>query len=214
MKIAIDINGVIRDVFTKASYIYEKYYMDENSDTNSSEYDDKSGEWVKQDNESVFNYRLNLPINSLKLIEHYTFPTEQDLYDFFYIDFPMQIFGHASSAENITFNVLNEIYTKFRDECEITLISDEMGKSKPATLFFLSKYGCLIENISFYSNITIDKVINNFDVILTANPNVIENFKKNKKIIKYKTTYNAYIDSETTIEHLSEFESILNKIVK
>jgi len=40
MNVAIDINGVIRDVFTKASYLYEKFYIDENEYSKSSEYNE------------------------------------------------------------------------------------------------------------------------------------------------------------------------------
>jgi len=214
MKIAIDINGAIRDVFTKASFIYEKYYIDENPNSVLSEYDEKSGEWKQKDEDEIFDYKLNLPVESLNLIEHYTFPNEQDLYDFFYVDFPMQIFGHASSTENTTFKDLNDIYVNFRDKCDITLISDEMGKSKPATLFFLSKYGSLIENINFYSNVTIEKVMDGFDIILTSNPNVIEKYGKTKKVIKYITSYNENIQSEISIEKLSDFELILDKLIK
>jgi len=126
----------------------------------------------------------------------------------------MQIFGHASSTENTTFKDLNDIYVNFRDKCDITLISDEMGKSKPATLFFLSKYGSLIENINFYSNVTIEKVMDGFDIILTSNPNVIEKYDKTKKVIKYITSYNENIQSEISIEKLSDFESILDKLIK
>jgi hypothetical protein len=54
-----------------------------------------------------------------------------------------------------------------------TIISDEIGKSKPATLFFLSKYGCLIENIKFYSKVTIEDVYDKFDVIITSNPDLL-----------------------------------------
>jgi len=125
----------------------------------------------------------------------------------------MQIFGHSSSTENTTFNDLNNLYLNFRDKLDITLISDEMGKSKPATLFFLSKYGCLIENITFYSNFTVDNVIDRFDIILTANPNIIEK-QKNKNVIKYNTSYNENFKSSNSINNLSEFELLLNKLVK
>ena len=213
MNIAIDINGVVRDVFTKAAYLYEKFYIEESEYNKSSEYNEETGEWSEVGVDKDFKYELDLPIKSLNLIEHFKFPNEQDLYDFFYVDFPMQIFGHSSSIENNTFNDLNNLYLNFRDKFDITLISDEMGKSKPATLFFLSKYGCLIENITFYSNITLDNVIDRFDVILTANPNIIEK-QKNKNVIKYNTTYNENLKSSNSINSLSEFELLINKLVK
>lgn len=213
MKIAIDINGVIRDVFTKASQIYEKFYIEDKLDTINSEFDTKTEEWVEKEDEKSFEYSLNLPVTNLNLINHFKFPNKEELYDFFYVDFPMQIFGHSSSLTNTTFNELNDFYLKFRDENEIALISDEMGKSKPATLFFLSKYGTLLETIKFYSNITMNKVMNEFDIILTANPNIITLFSESKKVIKFNTTYNNEIESKYQIDKLSEFEEILNKII-
>ena len=156
MKIAIDLNGVVRDVFSKSAQVYEKFYLDELSESSSSHYNEETKEWVKEDeNEDSFNYELDLPVTSLNLIDHFKFDKSEDLYNFFYVDFPMEIFGHSPSMQNNTFNILNDIYVDFRDFNEITIISDEIGKSKPATLFFLSKYGCLIENIKFYSKVTL-----------------------------------------------------------
>lgn len=186
MKIAIDINGTVRDVFSKAGQVYEKFYLDGETDEDVSIYDEEKGEWVKKNEVDDFKYELNLPVVSMNLIEHFKFKEESDLYNFFYVDFPMQIFGHSSTNSVNTFNILNDLYINLRDEHEIYLISDEMGKSKPATLFFLSKYGCLYENIKFYSKITLDKILNEFDVIVTSNPDLLENDDKN--IIKYNTT--------------------------
>ena len=53
-----------------------------------------------------------------------------------------------------------------------------------------------------------------FDIILTSNPNVIEKYDKTKKVIKYITSYNENIQSEISIEKLSDFESILDKLIK
>jgi hypothetical protein len=89
-----------------------------------------------------FEYKILSDVTSLKLMEHFRFNDEDDLYSFMYEDFAMQIFGHAGSTETFTFNVLNEIYLKYRDTNELLIVSDEMGKSKPASLFFLSKFGC------------------------------------------------------------------------
>ena len=197
MKIAIDVNGVLRDTFGKAEQVYQKFMIDD---------------YVKEENEDDFEYELNLPIKSLNLLEHFSFPKKEDLYDFFYVDFPMNIFGHAPSISANTFNILNEIYEDLRDEHEIIIISDEIQKSKPATLFFLSKYGCLAEQVIFYSKITMDKVFSNFDIVLTANPEII--LEKNYKIkkIKFDTSYNENIDCEHSIKSLEEFKNLYKEL--
>lgn len=212
MRIAIEINEVIRDVFTKAGQIYEKFYLEDREDEITSEFNEETDEWV-EDEKINFKYELDLPVKSLDLINHFKFKTNEDLYDFFYVDFPMQIFGHSSSVSVNTFNVLNDLYVKLRDKNEITLISDEMGKSKPATLFFLSKYGCLVENIKFYSNLTIDKIMDNFDIIITGNPNIIQNKNKKPILVKYKTLYNESLISNYEINTIDDIEPLLNKIL-
>ena len=102
----------------------------------------------------------------------------------------MHIFGHAPSSEMTTFNDFNEFYTEFREEHEISIISDEIGKSKPSTLFFLSKFGCLSENVIFYNPKTIDKVVTSFDLIVTSNPDLIINYSDSVQFVKYETGYN------------------------
>jgi len=212
MKIAIEINDIIRNVFLKASQVYEKFYLDSENEETTSEYDENNDEWVINESEK-FEYGLNLPVNSLDLINHFKFKNNEDLYDFFYVDFPMQIFGHAPSVSANTFNIINELYVNLRDNNEISLISDEMGKSKPATLFFLSKYGSMIENIKFYSNVTIDKIISEFDIIITSNPNIIQNKNNRPIIVKYNTPYNIDLISDYNINSVLEIEPIINKII-
>lgn len=212
MKIAIDLNGVVRDIFLKTEQVYTKFYLEETSDEVNSEYNEDTEEWVEIDEEDKFNYELKLPVTSMNLIDHFKFENENLLYDFFYVDFPMQIFGHSPSISANTFNILNDLYVDLRDDHEITIISDEIGKSKPATLFFLSKYGCLVENIKFYSKSTIEETYNTFDVVVTANPDLLSMKNKNKTLIKVSTTYNSNLESDYTIGNLSDLEDILKKI--
>jgi len=58
-----------------------------------------------------------------------------ELYNFLYVDHTMEIFGHSPSTEMNTFVEFNEFYLDNRDNHDILLVSDEIGKSKPATLF-------------------------------------------------------------------------------
>jgi len=212
MKIAFDLNGVIRDVFLKAEQVYTKFYLEDKEDEIITEYDESTGEWSEINNNDGFSYELNLPITSMNLIEHFKFKTSEDLYNFFYVDFPMQIFGHSPSMENNTFNVLNDYYESLRDNNEIFVISDEIGKSKPATLFFLSKYGCLVENIKFYSKITLLHTFDEFDVIITSNPDLLELKSKDKIIIKVNTTYNSDFNSNYNINEITELSDVFKKL--
>lgn len=213
MKIAFDLNGVIRDIFLKSEQVYTKFYLEEKEDEVVSEYNEDTEKWEENSSEDSFEYGLNLPVTSMDLINHFKFETPEDLYNFFYVDFPMNIFGHSPSISGNTFNILNDLYVDHRDNNEIYIISDEIGKSKPATLFFLSKYGCLIENIKFYSKATLEDTFSEFDVIITSNPDFLSKENSNKKIIKINTTYNQKYDADFILDDISEVNDILKKII-
>ena len=192
MKIAIEINGVLRDTVKKIEQVYEKFYVENILNE-------------KRD----FEYEILSPITSLRLQDHLKFKDNDELYDFLYTEHCMEIFGHASSTEYSTFIDLNDFYVDMRDNHDITLISDEIGKSKPATLFFLSKFGCQIEKIVFYSQFTVQTVWNEIDLLLTANPDLLLNHPTDKKIIKYNTNYNTNITDLPNIDNIKELKNLI-----
>lgn len=192
MKIAIEINGVLRDTVKKIEQVYEKFYVENILNE-------------KRD----FEYEILSPITSLRLQDHLKFKDNDELYDFLYTEHCMEIFGHASSTEYSTFIDLNDFYVDMRDNHDIILISDEIGKSKPATLFFLSKFGCQIEKIVFYSQFTLQTVWNEIDLLLTANPDLLLNHPTDKKIIKYNTNYNTNITDLPNIDNIKELKNLI-----
>jgi hypothetical protein len=212
MRIGIEINGVLRDTIGKITQLYEKHLIEEKDDNNKSFEVDLSGNTEELVIPEEFEYKILSDVTSLNLMDHFSFNSEDELYSFMYEDFAMQIFGHASSTETFTFNDLNEIYLKYRDKNELLIVSDEMGKSKPASLFFLSKFGCQLEKVKFYSNITKNSMWNEIDVLLTANPDLILEKPKDKIVVKYNTTYNKNVESDYKIDKLKEFDDILKKL--
>ena len=211
-KIGIEINGVLRDTIGKITQLYEKHMIDETDDDSKTFEIDMSGNTEELVSGEEFEYKILSEVTSLNLINHFRFKDEDELYSFMYEDFAMQIFGHAGSTETFTFNDLNELYIKYRDNNELLIVSDEMGKSKPASLFFLSKFGCLLEKVKFYSNTTINSMWDEIDILLTANPDLILNKPKNKIVVKYNTIYNKNVDCEYEIGSLKEFDEILQKL--
>jgi hypothetical protein len=213
-KIGIEINGVLRDTISKFIQLYEKNMIEENeTENNLKSFDvDMSGNTDLVINEENFKYEIKNEVTSLNLMNHFSFRNEDELYSFTYEDFAMQIFGHAGSSETFTFNDLNEIYLKYRDNNELLIVSDEMGKSKPASLFFLSKFGCQLEKVKFYSNTTINSMWAEVDVLLTSNPNLILEKPKDKIVVKYITNYNKNIKSDYEIEKLKDFDEVLQKL--
>jgi hypothetical protein len=196
MKIAFEVNGVLRNTFGKAEEVYEKFFIDD---------------YVQEEGEEEFEYKLNLPITSTTLSNHFVFPDEERLMEFFYVDFPMNIFGHSQSVENSTFHDLNDIYKDLRDDHELIIVSNEIEKSKPATLFFLSKFGCMFEKVIFYNQFTEKDILSDMDVIVSTQPQILDS-DYGFKTVKYKTTYNENTTSDFEIETLKEFKDLYEKL--
>ena len=221
-RIGIEINGVLRDTVGKFTELYEKHIIDKNhyESTDKTYQIEFSGdteeilELNENTNDNKFEYKILSPVTSLDLENHFLFKDKDELYSFMYEDYTMELFGHAPSTEMMTFNLLNDIYYNLRDTHDLIIVSDEIGRSKPSSLFFLSKFGCLVEKIFFYSEITKNNMWNDIDILLTANPSLLLNKPSNKIVIKYITHFNKDIESEYSISSLSEFEDKLKKIIK
>jgi hypothetical protein len=197
MKIGVEINGVLRNTLGKIEQTYQKFMIDKTDGI---------------EDEDDFEYKITHPINTLDLKNHFSFKDDEEIYSFLYEEFPMEIFGHSQSTEYSTFNDLNELYIRMRNDNDFIIISDEIGKSKPASLFFLSKFGCEFEKVKFYSNSTINSMWDEIDILLTANPALLLNHPSDKKVIKYETDYNSDVESEHKINTIKELEEVLKRI--
>ena len=197
MKIGVELNGVLRDTLKKIQQEYEKWYI-ENP--------------FREEGEEEFKYEIISDLTSLDISTHLSFKDKDELYDFLYKEHTMEIFGHAGSVETSGMQDFNEFYLDMRDNHDILIVSDEIGKSKPASLFFISKFGCLVETVKFYSESTINSLWESVDILLTANPNLLLNHPDNKKVIKYNTTYNSEIKTEHSISSLKELKLKVEEI--
>jgi hypothetical protein len=201
MRIGIEINGVLRDTLKKIQQEYEKWYLNENW---------KEMEFIED--EKDIKRKVISDVTSLDLKKHLEFKNEDEIYDFLYDEHTMEIFGHASSVEYSGMNDLNDFYVDMRDNHEIIIVSDEIGKSKPASLFFLAKFGCLLEQVKFYSKSTINSLWDSVDILLTANPNLLLNHPDDKVVIKYDTFYNSDIKTENSISTLKELKTKIENL--
>jgi hypothetical protein len=196
MRIGIELNGVLRDTLKKIQQEYEKWYV-ENT--------------LNEDEE--FQYEVISDLTSLNISDHLKFKDKDELYDFLYKEHTMEIFGHAGSVEISGMMDFNEFYLDMRDNHDILIVSDEIGKSKPASLFFISKFGCLVESVKFYSESTINSLWDSVDILLTANPKLLLNHPENKTVIKFDSVYNSDIKTEHSISSIKEFKTKIEEIV-
>jgi len=198
MKIGIELNGVLRDTLKKIQQEYEKWYI--------------NNPFRDENEEDDFKYEVLSELTTLDILNHLKFRSEDELYDFLYKEHTMEIFGHAGSVEPSGLLELNEFYLDMREFHDIIVVSDEIGKSKPASLFFISKFGCLVESVKFYSESTINSLWDSVDILLTANPKLLLNHPKNKMVIKFNTIYNEDIESDFNISRLKELKTKIQEI--
>lgn len=199
MRIGIEINGVLRDTLKKIQEVYQKWYIDNP---------------FKEESNDEFTYEILSDLKSLDIKNHLKFRDEEEIYNFLYKEYTMEIFGHAGSVEISSIMDFNNFYIEMREDHDIWIVSDEIGKSKPASLFFLSKFGCLVEGVKFYNESTINLMWESIDVLLTANPQLLLNNPKDKIVIKFETSYNNDIQKEHTINSIKQLTEKIKNICK
>lgn len=215
MRIGIDINGVLRDTIGKFTQLYEKHLIESSEEDflgNTYELDMSGNTELIETQQDPFEYKKVSEVDSLELDRHFTFKSKEELFSFMYEEYAMELFGHAPSTEMTTFNILNDLYFELRDNNELVIVSSEIGKSKPSSLFFLSKFGCLLEKVIFFSEITKNSMWDQIDVLLTADPNILLEKPVGKIVVKYNTSYNKHITSEYEISSLSEFSEVIKNL--
>jgi len=189
--IGISLNDVIRSHTERILHIYQKY------------------------NDEKFLLETS-EVKSTNLLDYLKFKNLDELNNFLYIEAPLEIFGHAGIIQDGIINELNQFLLDidFDEEHEVVIVSKEVGKSIPASLFFLSKLGCKVSNIQFTSKE--EDVWKNVDVLITTTPLMITSKPNGKVCIKINTPYNTQYDADYTLDSISEFfrdEKLRNKMI-
>jgi hypothetical protein len=189
MEIYLSIDGVIRNTIQKFDYHYKEGYLN-------SEFE----------NENNFEYKVIEPIQNDNILLSYQFQSIEEFEYFLYIEYPIEIFGHAGLSYSTTFTELNRLIYD-NPEHNFTLVGlNELGKSKPASLFFLSKNGFLGNNIKFIKSKDISDEWNKCDIWITDSKEIINLCPENKEVIKFNTTYNTHFTHIKEISKLSEIK--------
>lgn len=193
MKIAIDLNDVVRDF----SNNFLKYYCEGYDHTF---------------NPDGFEFWTN----DMKVL--FPFKTDSAYNRFVYDDFAFELFGKCETCgRSLTTDLsvwLREIGNIETDEkIEVMFVSTmEYGASIGYSYFFISKLGPEIREVYFPLN-SLD-VWDKCDVLITANPQLLENKPVGKKSVKIKTEYNDECDSDFEYRSLSKFCQDINNTEK
>lgn len=192
MIIGIELNEVLRDFIGQFEYVYNKYMV--------ADLDTKEN-----------------PVMSFDLVNYFPFTGGTDeMNSFLYEEAALEVFGHADELHTNLINRLNIFMLDIKDdeEHEIWLVSREAVNSIPATFFFLSKTGARFDNIKF-----VQKYANEWDgvdVLIAANPKVLNCKPEGKIAVKVNTSYNTNDVSDYQINSLFEFmddETLRNNIL-
>jgi len=189
MRIGISLNEVIRDFIGQLKYVYGKYYNEDLDDVVIEEWD---------------------------LLKYFQFPNETKLNEFLYSEAPMEIYAHADQLHNNIGPILNRFIADINDyeEHEIVIISRDAHKSRPSTLFFLSKLGFTGDNIKFVTDTT--KKWDGIDILVTANPIALEAKPEGKFSVKINASYNKNVEADYELDSILDFvndEDMFNKII-
>jgi hypothetical protein len=191
MKIGISINEVLRDFIGQFAYTYDKYIGPTNITSND--------------------------VTSFDLIDHFNFDSVDKLNSFLYLEAPLEIFGHADQLHDGIINQLNEFLSEidYEGEHSVEIVSREVNKAIPSTMFFLSKTGARVPNIRFVKNH--ESEWDGLDVLITANPKALASKPDGKISVKINASYNSNSPSDYKLDNIVEFfkdEELRNKILR
>jgi len=205
MEIYISIDGVLRNTIQKFDYHYKEFYLDrEELPTKTFINDDgEEGHEIVID---PFNYGVDGEVKNDDLKQYYRFQSVDEFNNFLYVEFPIEIFGHAGVSYPTAMSDLNKMIYENTGHTFTLVGVNNLSKAKPSSLFFLSKNGCLANNIKFIPQEKIDYLWNNCDIWITDDKKVIDSCPKDKIAIKFNTTYNDYFSHAYEINKLEKIE--------
>lgn len=184
MRIGVDLNGVIRDYAGQFLKTYKKY-VDSDCDI---AYD------------GITSFRMN---------EVFEFEDPTDYEKFVYEDYAYELFGAAETMDRTTIPVFND-WTQntlrnldVEEDPSVMIFSPfEMGLTIQSTLAFMSSN--MIRCREYYFPVDSKTIYDYCDIVITANPNLIEACPDGKHVFKIETPYNSSVECENTFKSLIE----------
>lgn len=193
MKIAIDLNDVLRAYTRNFAKVFKQEY-DHTFDSDT----------------------IEITTNNLEKV--FPFENKTEYNRFVYQDYPFELFGKCDAMSKETPAALTLWVNKIKDidteePIDIMIVSAmEYGLSIQSSYFFLSKLGCKVREVYFPTDsLTIwDKC----DVLVTANPKLLENKPEGKISIKITADYNTENVADETFATVCDFFADLNNVEK
>lgn len=193
MKIAIDLNDVLRAYTRNFAKIFKQEY-DHSFDSETIE--------IKSNNlEKVFPFESKTEYNR-----------------FVYEDYPFELFAKCDSVTKETPAAMTIWLSKIKDidteePIDVIIVSPmEYGLSIQSTYFFLSKFGCKVREVYFPTDSL--TIWDRCDILVTANPKLLENKPENKVAIKIDADYNTDSPCDESYSNVCDYFSEINNVEK
>lgn len=197
MRIAIELNDVIRS-YTSQFASYYKKGIDKDFDID------------------------NVDIYTNELDKVFPFESEKAYQNFVYVDYPYELFGTAEPMKkNLPYRLNDWIQNDLRNmdvyPPSIVLFSPfEFGLTIQSTHFFLSKIGSRIRECYFPEDS--QTIWDRCDLLITANPLMLNNKPKDKITIKINAQYNKDCEADYSFDSLMDLMNdttgLIEKIIK
>lgn len=186
IRVGFTVDHTFRNLYGKIKDLYERYYIEE-----------LVGEIPDEELP-----RLTLPINTNNLMNHIPFTSEEEMFEFIFSEFPLEIFGYSKEVEKGSIMEFNSWSKKYSEKFDIFLISNEIDRTKPSTLFFLSKLGFQGDKIIFIND-SVD-IWEYCDILITSNE--LNNKKPDgKHLFIVDRLFNRQIEDGIRVSSLFEF---------
>lgn len=183
-RIAIDLNDVVRDYSSQFINCYQKLI-------------DPKFE-MKDEEITSFDFSECFPFNS---------KTEYN--DFKYSDAAFELHARAEMTDNRLQGVLSDwtenILTNLDvdEDPEVFYFSPfELGITIQSTLSFLAAHG--VRAREYYFPVNSMSIYDKCDILITANPNLIENCPEDKTVIRIERPYNKDVETKYSFKNLFE----------
>lgn len=193
MKIAIDLNDVLRAYTKNFAKVFNREY------------------------DHTFDIST-LDVNTNEMDKLFPFENKNEYNRFVYQDYPFELFGSCETVSKDTSSALTMWLRNIKDidteeTIDVMIVSTmEYELSIQSTYFFLSKLGCKIREVYFPSDST--TIWDRCDVLITANPKLLDNKPDGKISVKIVADYNTECESDETYNDVINYFSDINNVKK
>ena len=218
--LGIGLDGVIRDIYGQFDSCYRNAYIKNESLV---EMDDKfnyveSSEATEEEQmqlQRITDEKINYPIDTYDLLNHYSFESREELEEFMHRDYSYQIFAKAEMIPR-TMDAANflQIFGNSTNLFDVVIVAKCKDSSIISTNHFLSKHASKIKNIKFIDEH--EDIWNFCDVVISDCPEVFETKPKGKKSVKINHMYNEYSEADYSFDSINyiKSEEFIKKLFK